>query len=90
MGVLRIVIVGAGVSGLAAAHRLLELCLAAGIVPNLRVLEAGPRPGGLIRTRREKGFLWEDGPDSFITDKPWALDLCKRLGLDQELIGAKR
>src|SRR5205814_36023 len=33
------------------------------------------------------GFLLEWGPDSFITDKPWALDLCRRLGLEGELTG---
>jgi oxygen-dependent protoporphyrinogen oxidase len=50
------------------------------------VLEASPRPGGVTATRRVESYLLEDGPDSFITDKPWALELCRRLGLDRELL----
>ncbi len=83
----RIAVVGAGVSGLAAAHRLTELSRRSGTPLNLSVWEASSRAGGVIRTQRRDGFLWEEGPDSFITEKPWALDLCKRLGLEAELTG---
>lgn len=82
----RIVVLGAGVSGLAAAHRLAELSRSEGRALDLTVLEASSRAGGLIRTRREDGFLWEEGPDSFLTEKPWALDLCRRAGLESELL----
>ncbi|HEU4400553.1 MAG TPA: protoporphyrinogen oxidase, partial [Candidatus Polarisedimenticolia bacterium] len=51
------------------------------------LLEAGDRPGGVIRTERRDGFLIEGGPDCFITDRPWAIDLCRRLGLEEEILG---
>jgi oxygen-dependent protoporphyrinogen oxidase len=83
----RVVVVGAGVSGLAAAHRLRELAGEQKVPLDVQVFDADSRAGGVVRTRREDGFLWEEGPDSFITEKPWALDLCRRLGLEAELTG---
>ena len=50
------------------------------------VLEGKDRIGGVIRTEREGGFTLESGPDSFITNKPWGLDLCTRLGLTDQLV----
>ncbi len=81
-----VIVVGAGVSGLAAAHRLVELASSEGRPLDLLVLEARSRVGGAILTRRRDGFLIEGGPDSFITQKPWGLALCRRLGLENELI----
>lgn len=83
----RVVVVGGGISGLAAAYRLTELAKESGRAVSVRVLEAGPRAGGVIGTRFEKGCLLEEGPDSFITEKPWLLDLCRRLGLEDEVVG---
>lgn len=81
-----IVVVGGGISGLAAAHRVTELATRAdGGTPTI-VLEAGPRLGGGIGTERAEGFLMEHGADSFLTEKPWALALCRRLGLEDRLI----
>ena len=40
----------------------------------------------MISTDRFDGFTVEGGPDSFITNKPWGLDLCHRLGLGDQLI----
>jgi len=51
------------------------------------VLEARDRIGGAIWTDRRDGFLLEGGADSFITNKPWAVDLCRELGLGDSLIG---
>ncbi len=48
-------------------------------------MEAGQRLGGVISTRRVDNFLLEDGPDGFITEKPWALELCTRLNLTANL-----
>jgi oxygen-dependent protoporphyrinogen oxidase len=75
-----VIVVGAGVTGLAAAHRLVEL----GLEPV--VLERDSRCGGVILTEEVEGFLVEAGPDSFLARKPWAADLCRRLGLGPELI----
>jgi len=62
----RIAVVGGGISGLAAAHRLIEL--AAERQPPVRVLlfEASNRVGGVISTERGNGFVVEGGPDSFV------------------------
>ncbi len=82
----RVAVVGGGVSGLAAAHRLMELTAASGRTCELTLFEAGPRVGGVMRTRRIGDYLVETGADSFITNKPWAVDLCRRLGLEDQLI----
>lgn len=79
----RVVIVGGGISGLAAAHRLLEL---GHDQTQVTLLEAGPRLGGTIQTEYRNGFLLERGPDSFISEKPEAVALAKRLGLESRLI----
>lgn len=82
----RVVVVGGGVSGLAAAHRLVERRNQADLPVEVIVLEAGAAPGGSITTLRRDGFLVEGGPDSFITQKPWALALCRRIGLIDSVI----
>jgi oxygen-dependent protoporphyrinogen oxidase len=78
----RVVIIGGGISGLAAAHRLTELNQSL----HVTLLEASPRLGGTIRTDRREGFLLERGPDSFISEKPEAVALAKRLGIESRLI----
>jgi len=83
----RVVIVGAGLSGLTAAYELQEQAKAAGVPLQLTVLESRSRIGGAIWTEQIDGFLCEGGADSFITNKPWALELCKRLGLGDSIIG---
>lgn len=77
-----VVIVGGGIAGLAAAHRVRERDPACRVT----VLEAGDRLGGAIATERTQGFLIEYGADSFLTEKPWAMDLARRLGLTDRLI----
>src|SRR5215470_17504694 len=81
-----IVIVGGGVAGLAAAHRLVELSREREQPLRFTLLEASGRLGGTIGTEKRDGFLLELGPDSFISEKPWALALCRRIGLESELI----
>ncbi len=78
----RIVVIGSGMAGLAAAHRFTELAPGA----NVTLLEAGARLGGIIGTIREGGFLIERSADSFITNVPWAIDLCRRIGFADQLI----
>lgn len=82
----RIVVIGGGVSGLAAAHRILERCSASSQPLDVRVLEAGSQVGGIIKTEERDGFIIERGPDSFMTEKPDALSLVRRLGLESHLI----
>jgi protoporphyrinogen/coproporphyrinogen III oxidase len=82
----RVVVIGAGISGLAAAHRMLERSRDTGVRVDVTLLEAGPRLGGIVQTDERDGFLLERGPDSFISEKPQALELVKRLGLESHLI----
>jgi oxygen-dependent protoporphyrinogen oxidase len=83
---LSLVVVGGGITGLAAAHRATELASERGIELDLKVVEARDRLGGTIVTERIDGFVVEAGPDSFLSEKPWALALCRRLGLEQRLL----
>src|SRR5439155_19643978 len=85
----RVAIVGGGVVGLAAALRLIEAGHALGSGLEVVLLEANDRLGGTIATERTGGFLIETGADAFITEKPWALALCERLGLRDRLIGTR-
>lgn len=82
----RVAVIGGGVSGLAAAFRLLELRKARGQPVDVTLFEAGSQTGGVIGTRRIDGYLVELGADMFITNPPYAVDLCRRLGLENELI----
>lgn len=81
----RVVVVGGGIAGLAAAHRLLELARDGGWALDVTLLEATDRLGGTIRTEAADGFLLEAGPDSFVSEKPWALALAERIGLGPRL-----
>jgi oxygen-dependent protoporphyrinogen oxidase len=82
----KLVVVGGGVAGLAAAHRATELARERGRALDLTVLEARDRLGGTIETQRVDGFTIEAGPDSFLSEKPWALALCRRLGVEDQLL----
>ncbi|HEX6728822.1 MAG TPA: protoporphyrinogen oxidase, partial [Pyrinomonadaceae bacterium] len=82
----RVVIIGGGISGLAAAHRLSELRLTQQKPVEITLLEASNRLGGVIQTETRDGFIIEHGPDSFISEKPEAVELARRLGIDSHLI----
>ena len=82
----RIVIIGGGITGLAAAYRLLEKAVKRDRHPDVVLLEAGSRLGGVLKTTQREGFLIESGADSFISEKPEAIELAKRLGLESRLI----
>jgi protoporphyrinogen/coproporphyrinogen III oxidase len=85
----RIVIIGGGIAGLAAAYRLIELKNNQPIDLEVKLLETSNRLGGCIATDRVGDFLVEAGPDSFITEKPWALRLCERLGVRSRLVSTQ-
>ncbi len=78
----RVAVIGGGISGLAAAHRLTTL------EPGLEcvLLEGSDRVGGILRTDRIDGYLVERSADNFVTNYPWGLDLCRELGLVDELL----
>lgn len=82
----RVAVIGGGLSGLAAAHRLQELCAREKRPLDLVLFEAGTRLGGVVGTRQIAGYRVELGADSFITNKPWGVDLCRRLGIEDRLI----
>ncbi len=83
----RIAIIGGGISGLSAAFYL-QKARAAGADLEYVLFESGQRLGGSMYSDRVEGCLVEAGPDSFLTEKPWALSLCKELGIADQLIGS--
>lgn len=78
----RIVVVGAGISGLATAFHLQEALPAASV----SVLENQPRVGGALWTERRDGYQVEHGPNGFLGNQASTLRLCQSLGLKEELI----
>ncbi|MHB8148258.1 MAG: protoporphyrinogen oxidase [Vulcanimicrobiaceae bacterium] len=85
MSVQRIVVLGGGISGLAAAYRSRELAEQHRRRVEITVLERSTRVGGCIQTRYDEGFVLEMGPDSLITEKPAAIDLASRVGLEGDI-----
>ena len=79
----RVAVVGAGITGLSAALRLIQQHDGF----HIDLFEASSRPGGTIYTEHRDGFLIEHGPDAFITNKPGGLQLCSDLGITDKLIG---
>lgn len=80
-----VVIIGGGIAGLSTAYYLQQR--AAGAV-DYTLIEGQDRFGGTIVTRHVEGFTIEGGPDSYITQKPWGLRLCRELGLGERLLPA--
>ena len=78
--VLDVAVVGGGISGLAAAYELQTRGL------RVRVLEAGPKAGGVITTERFDQWVIDGGPDSMLVQKPAAVALCRELGIADRLI----
>lgn len=83
----RIAIIGGGITGLAAAYAL-DQKRRAGLDVDYTVFEGSPRFGGVMVSDHVDGCLIEAGPDSFLTEKPWASDLCRQIGLGDQLIGS--
>jgi oxygen-dependent protoporphyrinogen oxidase len=75
-----IAIVGGGIAGLATAYQLASDGVA------FTLFEASPRLGGIIETVHRQGFVIECGPDSWVTEKPWARELAVELGLEDQII----
>ena len=83
----RIAIIGGGISGLSAAFTIEEK-RQSGTEVRYVLFESSPRLGGVLVTDHVDGCLVEAGPDSFLTEKPWAADLCGTIGLGDQLIGS--
>src|ERR1051326_2105829 len=83
----RIAIVGGGIAGLSAAFAL-DRARLAGADVRYTLFESSSRLGGVLETEHIDDCLVEAGPDSFLTEKPWAADLCKEVGLGDQLIGS--
>lgn len=79
----RVIIVGGGIAGLAAAYRLKHSA------PEVQItlIESDDRLGGKIVTERVAGFVIEGGPDTFLSYKPRGLGLCRDLGIENRLHG---
>jgi oxygen-dependent protoporphyrinogen oxidase len=85
----RIAVVGAGITGLALAHRLASRAAREGVALELAVFEAGSRPGGHARTVIEDGYLIEGGPNGFLDRSPAPLEMIRELGLDGAVVEAR-
>jgi oxygen-dependent protoporphyrinogen oxidase len=82
---MRIGILGGGIAGLAAAYELAR-ARASGAAVEYTLFEGRPRLGGSLASEVVNGAVLERGPDSFLSEKPAAAELCRELGLGGELI----
>ena len=82
---MRVVIIGAGISGLSTAYAIEQQADAAGIEIQTVVVEKKDRTGGKIWSVKEEGYLCEWGPNGFLDNKPMTLELCDKLGIRQRL-----
>jgi oxygen-dependent protoporphyrinogen oxidase len=84
---MNVAIIGGGISGLSAAFYL-ERARRGGADVRYTLFESGDRLGGVMRTERVEGFLVEAGPDSFLSEKQSAAELCRELGIEDQLVGS--
>ncbi len=82
----KVVVIGAGITGLTAARELVRVCEKLRKPVEVVVLEAAARIGGKVRTEMVGDAVVETGPDSFVTLKPEMLELVRELGLEDQLI----
>src|ERR1700727_2869042 len=77
---MKVAVIGGGIAGVSAAYELARLGA------EFVLYEASDRLGGIVETVRRDGFVVECGPDSWVTEKPWARELALELGLENEII----
>ncbi len=77
---MKVAVIGGGIAGVSAAYELAR----AGA--DFILYEASQRLGGIVETVRRDGFVVECGPDSWVTEKPWACELAVELGLEDEIL----
>ena len=78
-------IIGGGISGLSAAWYLKKLRPEALVT----IFESGGQTGGVLQTVREGDFLIEQAADMFVARPSFALELCRELGIEDELLTTK-
>lgn len=83
----RVAVIGGGIAGLSAAYTLAKQ-RRAGAILDYVLFERSPRLGGVLVTDHADGCIIEAGPDSFVTEKPWATALARELGLADQIIGS--
>jgi protoporphyrinogen/coproporphyrinogen III oxidase len=81
-----VIVIGGGITGLAAAYRLRESAAAREMPLEVTLFERSEHLGGALESIPREGFILETGADSFLSEKPEARELAKRLGLEAELI----
>ena len=81
--VLDVVVIGGGITGLAAAFELQRRGV------TVQLVEAAPRVGGVVRTERTDGWVIDAGPDALLAHKPAAVELCRELGLSDRLVSTR-
>src|SRR5487761_890740 len=81
----RIAILGGGISGLSAAFYL-EQARRKGAQIQYQLFESGPRLGGVLKSEQRDGFVMEHGAEAFLTQKSAARELCRELGIEDQLI----
>jgi len=81
----RVVIIGGGIAGLSAAYSLREH-QKDGAAFEILILERKAAVGGNIKTEKVDGFIVEGGPDCFLSEKPWAMELCRRIGMEDRFL----
>ncbi len=82
----RIAIIGGGLSGLTSAFYILEKAKQLNAQVEVTILEKNNRIGGKINSIQQDGYLCEYGPNGFLDGKPLTLELCKKLGLEHDLL----
>ena len=78
---MKVTVVGGGIAGLASTYFVLRHATSANLPVSCTLIESTQRFGGKVRTELTDGFVIEDGPDSFLSYKPWGIQLCRELGL---------
>jgi protoporphyrinogen/coproporphyrinogen III oxidase len=81
----RVAVIGGGMAGLGAAHEL-ERQRGGGRPVDWLLFEKDRRLGGKVYTERLDGFVVEGGPDSFIVEKPWPIQLARELGIEERVL----
>jgi oxygen-dependent protoporphyrinogen oxidase len=79
---LRVAVIGGGISGLATAYYLTHDHEGVDVT----LTESSDRTGGLLRSEHAGGYLFEHSADNFITNLPWGMELCRRVGLGDDLL----